>query len=41
MTREDFPSLIKEAGHGNSTTLMGNSPKENTLLPPPQYKDNS
>ena len=41
MTREDFPSLIKEAGHGNSTTLMGNSPKENTLLPPSQYKDNS
>jgi len=41
MTRDEFPDLIKEAGHGNSTTLMGNSPDANTLLPPPEYEDNS
>ena len=41
LTREDFPSLIRDAGHGNSTTVMGNSAEENTLLPPPQYKENS
>ena len=41
LTREDFPPLIRDAGHGNSTTVMGNSAEENTLLPPPQYKENS
>jgi len=41
MTRDEFPDLIKEAGHGNCTTLMGNSPDENTLLPPSEYEDNS
>jgi|TARA_Y100000310_G_scaffold277787_1_gene295813 hypothetical protein len=41
MTRDEFPPLIREAGHGNGTTVMGNSPEENTLLPPPEYEDNS
>tara|TARA_R110002020_G_scaffold13706_1_gene49114 strand:- start:42 stop:1877 length:1836 start_codon:yes stop_codon:yes gene_type:complete len=41
MNQDEFPALIKEAGHGNCTTLMGNSPDENTLLPPPEYEDNS
>tara|TARA_R110002020_G_scaffold293144_1_gene508552 strand:- start:538 stop:2373 length:1836 start_codon:yes stop_codon:yes gene_type:complete len=41
MEREDFPDLIKDAGHGNMITLMGNSEEENTLNPPEKYEKNS
>ena len=41
LEKSDFPEFIQEAGHGNITTLMGNYAEENTLLPPPQYKENS
>ena len=41
MDREDFPELIQKAGHGNITTLMGNSEEENTLSSPSRYDESS
>jgi hypothetical protein len=41
LEKSDFPEFIQEAGHGNITTLMGNSAEENTLLPPLGYEENS